>query len=400
MFKTLYRISYRVPDLDKAKQWYSTVLELAPALDSPFYVVFKVGSTALTLMKSESTTPAAEQIVAFWEVDDIEAAYRRLLDLGASVRTEISTSVNTRIAKVIDPFGNVIGLESRTADAQKLAVENQPSESALTVAFCRALAAKDEREEIRGPDYLAEIFLTEDRRRPLKDRASREWVIQKLTTPELYHYFIARTAFLDQVFSRALQENIPQIVFLGAGYDTRSYRYRNLIRDSRIFEMDIPPTQKRKKDLLEHAAVPMPANLHFVPINFKTDAIEPVLLKAGFNKAARTLFIWEGVTYYLSAEAIDKSLKSVGALSSAGSTIAFDYMTQAVPSIYSGEPFQFWLPTTKIEAFLFERGFSVIEHLLPADLEMRYLRLRDGASVGKSLAFFAMVLASIRGERG
>lgn len=399
MFKSLYRVSYRVSDLEKAKQWYSTALEQAPVLDSPFYVIFKVGSTSLTLMKSEPAPPGAEQIVAFWEVDDIEAAYRRMLDLGATARAEISSSVNTRIAKVIDPFGNVIGLESKAAEAQKQSVENQPSESAMTVAFCRALAAKDERKEIRGPDYLAEIFLSEDRRRPLKDRASREWVIQKLATPELYHYFIARTAYLDQVFTRSLQENIPQIVILGAGYDTRSYRYRSLIQDSRIFELDIQPTQKRKKDLLEQAAIPIPKNLVFVPINFNTDAIEAVLEKAGFNKGQKTLFTWEGVTYYLSAIAIDKTLESVRRLSPAGSTIAFDYMTQAVPSTYAGEPFQFWLPTTKIEAFLADRDLAIIEHLLPADLEMRYLRLHDGSPVGKSLPFFALVLASIQGER-
>ena len=49
------------------------------------------------------------------------------------------------------------------SDRNKMSVEYKPSETAMGAATLRALAALDEREEIRGPDYLAEIFLTEDR---------------------------------------------------------------------------------------------------------------------------------------------------------------------------------------------------------------------------------------------
>ena len=58
-------------------------------------------------------------------------------------------------------------------DTNKRSVEHQPSETAMATATMRALAAHDEREEIRGRDYLAEIFLTEDRKRPLKDPAGQ-----------------------------------------------------------------------------------------------------------------------------------------------------------------------------------------------------------------------------------
>jgi O-methyltransferase involved in polyketide biosynthesis len=95
-------------------------------------------------------------------------------------------------------------------------------------AFCRALAAKDDRNAIKGPDYLAEFFLTEEGRRPLNDKVSRIWSIQNLVTAPLYGYFIARTAFVDH-------RRCSPDCFLGAGYDTRAYRYRDFIQHTRIF---------------------------------------------------------------------------------------------------------------------------------------------------------------------
>lgn len=58
--------------------------------------------------------------------------------------------------------------------------------------------------------------------------------------PGSYEYFIARTAFFDAAVRRALDENVPQIVLLGAGYDSRAYRFADRIRDTRIFELDVP----------------------------------------------------------------------------------------------------------------------------------------------------------------
>jgi len=396
MFTSLKSVTYQVLDIDQAKRWYCEILAKEPALDSPFYVLFTIGEAALTLVPAANGSPQSDEgTVVYWGVEDIDVAYRRLLECGATSRSEISTSLNIRIAKVVDPFGNVIGITDRLSDAKKGAVESQPSESAMTVAFCRALAALDEREELRGLDYLAEIFLTEDRRRPLKDRTSREWVIQKLVTPELYGYFRARTAYLDDIFEQALRENLPQIVFLGAGYDTRSYRFRELIKETRIFELDIQPTQQRKKELLRQANVPIPAQLAFVPINFKTERIEAGLLETGFNKQKRTLFIWEGVTYYLPLEAVNDTLNAVKINSPVGSTLCFDYMTEPVPSAYTAEPFQFWIESEKIGTFLAEQGFEVTAHLGPTEIEKQYLTMADGSVADKTLPFFCFVQASV-----
>ena len=397
MFKSLKSVTYQVADVEQAKQWYREILKTEPVFDSPFYVVFSVGDFGLALTPAANTTPENdERGVAYWYVDDIEAAYQQLLEAGAAPHAEIHPVLNLRTARVVDPFGNIVGLTGKISD-QKTSVEDKPSESAMTVVFCRALAAREEREERRGPDYLAEIFLIEDSKRPLQDRVSREWVIKNMVTPKLYGYFMARTAYLDGMFEQALRADTPQIVFLGAGYDSRSYRFRDLIQNTRIFELDAQPTQQRKKELLHKAKISIPKQLTFVSINFKTDPLEEVLSKADFDPNQRTLFIWEGVTYYLPVEVVNNTLNSVKLSSPAGSTICFDYMTQAVPSTYTAEPFLFWIEPEKIEPFLAERGYSLEAHLTPEDIERKYLTLPDGSLAGKTLSFFCFVQACVAG---
>ncbi len=300
--------------------------------------------------------------------------------------------------------------EQQELDTSKMSVEHKPSETAMGAATLRALAALDERIEIRGPDYLAEIFLTEDRKNALRDPAIRESVIKKRIIPGMYEFLIARTAFFDDIVEQALRENIPQIVFMGAGYDSRPYRFKDLIRDTRIFELDSQPTQQRKKELLYQAKVPMPKQLVFVSINFNTDNIGDVLAKAGFIKNRQVLFVWEGVTYYLSAKVIDDTLSTIKMNSPVGSSICFDYASlspelqndhrvkkvrEMMKSNYPGEPTHFGIQKGNIGSFLLERGYKIIEHLAQNEIERKYLSLNDGSSAGKLLALFCFVHALV-----
>jgi len=115
--------------------------------------------------------------------------------------------------------------------------------------------------------------------------------MRNLMTGGVYEYFIARTAYLDQVVSQALRENIPQIVLLGAGYDSRPYRFKDLIRDTRIFEVDIASTQSRKRQLLKQAGIQIPESVSFTTTNFEKDSLAANLAQAGFNPNQKTIFI-------------------------------------------------------------------------------------------------------------
>jgi methyltransferase (TIGR00027 family) len=299
------------------------------------------------------------------------------------------------------------------ADANKRSVEHQPSETAMSTAMLRALASLDEREEIRGSDYLAEIFLPEERRNILKDPAARKWLIKNHITTGMYEYMIARTAFFDHIVKGALRENIPQIVFLGAGYDSRPYRFKALIRDTRLFELDIHTTQQKKKQLLHQANIPIPGQLVFVPINFNREKIGNALANMGFMNNRKTLFVWEGVTYYLPPAVIDEVLSSVKDGAPAGSSICFDYaclsaeamsddhvkkLRELMRSRYPSEPTRFGIHEGKTESFLLDRGYRTILHLTADEMGKKYLSLRDGSSAGKIPPLFCFVHAEVSGK--
>jgi len=291
-------------------------------------------------------------------------------------------------------------------DTSKMSIELKPSETAMGAATLRALAALEEREDIRGPDYLAELFLTEERKSVLRDPVVRETVIRKRIIPGMYEFLIARTAYFDDIVRQALRENIPQIVFMGAGYDSRPYRFKNLIMNTRIFELDSQPTQLRKKEVLYQARVSVPEQLVFVSINFNTDNFRDVLVKAGFITNAQTLFVWEGVTYYLPANVINDTLRNIKMNSPVGSSICFDYASLSPESLndrdvkelrekmrsdYPDEPTYFGIQEDHIGTFLSERGFKIIEHLSQNEIERKYLSLKDGSSAGKLLPLFCFV---------
>jgi methyltransferase (TIGR00027 family) len=301
--------------------------------------------------------------------------------------------------------------ESTKVDPNLRSVENQPSEPAMATATLRALAAHDSREEIRGADTFAEIFLTEDRKNPLKDITKRQWLMQNKIAPGAYEFMIARTAFFDQIVKDALVQNLPQIVFLGAGYDTRPYRFKDLMQGTRIFELDAPPTQFCKREVLKNNAIAMPHELKFVPIDFRQENLQKVLLDAGFSRDKPALFVWEGVTYYLSSDTVDETLSAVRELSSRGGSICLDYASLSTEAFseegarklhehlktnHPGEPTKFGIPRGTLESFLGERGYGVIECLCSSDMDTKYLTLRDGTLVGKVPTLFSLVHAAVR----
>jgi methyltransferase (TIGR00027 family) len=297
---------------------------------------------------------------------------------------------------------------------EKSSLENQASGTAMATAFMRALAVYDPRKEIRGNDYLAEIFLEEKQKKLLKDLAIRAWVMENKIAPGAYEFMIARTAFFDRIVEQALKENIEQVVFLGAGYDSRPYRFGRFIQDTKIFELDTGPTQQHKKECLQKAQILIPEQVSFVPINFETDNLGDTLMEAGFSRERKTLFIWEGVTYYLSTEAVDNMLGFVRLNSPSGSLISFDYaslsdealneegakeLRKHMQSRYSTEPTKFGIRAGRIEAFLAERGLEVVEHLAAAEMNERYLSIGDYSDVGKVASLFCLVCATVIGEK-
>ena len=97
--------------------------------------------------------------------------------------------------------------------------------------------------------------------------------------------------------TEALGTSTPSSI-LGAGMDTRAYR---LVRrsDIPVFEVDLPVNIARKKAAVQRAIGAMPTSVHLVPLDFERDDLIGALTGHGYRPDARTFFIWEGVTQYL-----------------------------------------------------------------------------------------------------
>jgi predicted enzyme related to lactoylglutathione lyase len=109
MIQGLRTILYAAPDLEKAKAWYSQVLEREPYFDQPFYVGYEVGGFELGLVPDAKT--GAGGTVAYWGVADADAAFARLLELGATSQEAVNdVGDGIRVGTVLDPFGNAFGI--------------------------------------------------------------------------------------------------------------------------------------------------------------------------------------------------------------------------------------------------------------------------------------------------
>jgi predicted enzyme related to lactoylglutathione lyase len=109
MIRGLRTVIYHVTDLERAKAWYSRVLEREPYFDQPFYVGYSVGGFELGLIPDG--TPGPGGTVAYWGVADAAAAQGRLESLGAVLREAVhDVGGGIKVATVADPFGNTFGI--------------------------------------------------------------------------------------------------------------------------------------------------------------------------------------------------------------------------------------------------------------------------------------------------
>src|SRR6201989_88445 len=106
-FLGLRTVIYHAPDLEKAKAWYSKALGIEPYFDQPFYVGFNVGGYELGLDPDASGPPGGNGgAAAYWGVADANAAFQRLLSLGATERSAVQeVGEGIKVATVFDPFG-------------------------------------------------------------------------------------------------------------------------------------------------------------------------------------------------------------------------------------------------------------------------------------------------------
>ncbi len=214
--------------------------------------------------------------------------------------------------------------------------------------------------------------------------------------PGVNGFLAARDRYIDDVLQGFLKENLQQLVILGAGYDSRAYRFD--LTHVRTFEVDHPATQQDKLVKVRAIFGKVPDHVCFVPVDFNTQTLAQRLLEAGYDSTLKTLFIWQGVTMYLNSEAVDATLDFVVKCSGPGSAIVFDYIYQNVLDgtrqqnevanmrryrFMTGEGLTFGIPLGMISPFLEAKGFIDVKDVSADDLTTMYC---IGKNAGRAVA--------------
>jgi len=263
--------------------------------------------------------------------------------------------------------------------------QKQSSETALGTAFIRALSCFEPDPNIRGYDDLAVLFLPEAQQKRLQHELYRN-VAKRRIDNGTYEYVVARTKYFDDMIENALSNDIEQIVILGAGYDTRAYRFVDNMKGIHIFEVDAPHTQTVKIDKLKGVGIPH-EHVKFVAVDFEKDDLEAQLSMSGCRTDLRTLFIWEGVSLYLTPESVDSALDHLRSLCTRGSMLCFDYFSHRIDDSQKirkkDELILFGMSLAEMSEYLGRKGFSVIENLDASELGRRFLVCSDGSLFGE-----------------
>ncbi|WP_076750411.1 SAM-dependent methyltransferase [Desulfatitalea tepidiphila] len=250
-----------------------------------------------------------------------------------------------------------------------------PSRTAEHNAFLRAVESLRPTAERICMDPYAKYFLSPQLMALYHDAEKCEQLIRhwEEIVPGVCGAVLARFRFIDTYLCKCLDSGLEQVVILGAGYDTRALRFKQRFDNRvKIFGLDHPATQAVKIRCLKNMRAAFSSPVVYVPICFETEKLDEKLFENGFQKDLYTLFIWEGVTYYIPHESIDDTLLFISRNSEPGSAVVFDYLPCSVAEgtclkpeakglkeslQHFGEDIVFGIDPGRIGAFLHSRGF-------------------------------------------
>ena len=257
------------------------------------------------------------------------------------------------------------------------------------MALSRAIETRKPAAERICCDPLAERFLGAKYRMLLWGSPFRD-LVERLIERRFaghHYYVIARTRYFDDFVQDRLARGAEQLVVLGAGYDSRPYRFADRLGGVQVFEVDHPATSKAKQAKVREIIGDVPANVAYVAVDFTVDNFADRLLACGYRATRPTVFLWEGVTPYLDVAAVDRVLGFVTASAGAGSAILFDYILRSVVEgtctlrgaanefakmSSTSEPLSFGIDEGQAPAFLASRGFQNVVDVGAQELEGRY----------------------------
>ncbi|MDT5350472.1 MAG: hypothetical protein QOH91_3759, partial [Mycobacterium sp.] len=200
----------------------------------------------------------------------------------------------------------------------------------------------------------------------------------------LWANLACRKRFIGDKLKEAL-DDIDAVVILGAGLDTRPYRLTRQVRMP-VFEVDLPVNIARKAKTVRRVLGELPLSVRLVAVDFESDDLLTALAEHGYHTDYRAFFICEGVTQYLTENAVRRILEGLR-VAAPGSRIVFTYIRRdfidgtnryGTRTLYRSvrqrkQLWHFGLQPEEVAGFIGEYGWRLVEQAGPDELLERYV---------------------------
>jgi methyltransferase (TIGR00027 family) len=272
-------------------------------------------------------------------------------------------------------------------------IESNASRTADVTCGCRAISYMESNPLYKSDDWVAPKLLPCVLQIIVRIPIARRLLSRIFGPPGIYEWVIARTKYIDEIFSHASTEGFSQVLLFGAGFDSRAVRFQSELKGAKVFELDVATTQRMKIEQYRKRSIVVPSNLTFIPINFEKESFVDKLKATGFIKGKKTLIILEGVLQYLKPEAVYETIKELSNQVVSGSCLVFDYAHASVlrgkGNLYGettimetlntyGESWQFGFEEADVEPVLNKYGFKLLDRKDPKELEELYFKDING----------------------
>ena len=200
-----------------------------------------------------------------------------------------------------------------------------PSQTALAVCAFRAREQHLPAAQRLLDDPYAVRFLPPALARGVALFGGRTWTAADGVASGVATYAVSRHRLFDGWLAEGLRDGVQQVVLVGAGYDSRAWRLRDLLAERVLFEVDHPHTATRKAWCIDSSRDTFTDDARVaVQVDLAAQPLGPALLGAGFRPELPTTWIWEGVSMYLTPDAVLAAVRSMAELSAPRSELLMD----------------------------------------------------------------------------
>ncbi len=138
-------------------------------------------------------------------------------------------------------------------------------------------------------------------------------------------YVAVRTRFFDDFLLQS-SHTVHQVVLLGAGMDTRAYRL-DWQPSTHLYEIDRASVLDYKENILKEAAPK--CTRHTIAADLRSDWVQP-LIESGYRPEEPSVWLLEGLLYYLSNSEVSALMKAIDSLTVVGSGFAADVINDTI----------------------------------------------------------------------